>query len=379
MYRRIIRVLCVICVSLLCVLAWELPCRAENDALASLYDAADPSEFDLPEAVREQLDAEGVSPDAPETVLHVTPGGFLHTVTDTLKAEAAKPLQLCGALLTLTLLSAVLGSMTDAAASGGMRRLTDMLCVLICAGGAAEPLCACLTRTASALRDGRLFMLSFVPVFSAFIAAGGAVAGSASYQVLVLFLTEGIMQLTASVLYPLLQLAAGLGIVDAVNPSLRLGGFVTAMRKGITWVLGSVMALFSALLSIRGIVASAADTLGAKTARLLISGMIPVVGGAVSDAYGTVQGSIVLLRNGVGAFGMLSILYLTLPPLLSLTVYRAVYALAAAAADLAGTASLAALFRHTQSVLAAAFAMLVCFAVMLIISSAVMLMLLGKG
>ena len=76
---------------------------------------------------------------------------------------------------------------------------------------------------------------------------------------------------------------------------------------------------------------------------------------------------------------MLSILYLTLPPLLSLTVYRAVYALAAAAADLAGTASLAELFRHTQSVLAAAFAMLVCFAVMLIISSAVMLMLLGTG
>lgn len=379
MYIRLMRVLCCLCTALLCVCAWAMPCSAENNALASIYDAADASEFELPAHVREQFSEEGISPDAPETLLTVSPEDMLHTLTGQLRAEAARPLQLCGALLALTLLSAVLSAMTDAASAGGMRKITDMLCVLICAGGAAQPLCGCLTRTAESLEEGRVFMLSYVPVFSAFIAAGGSVAGSAAYQMFVLFLTEGIMQLTTTVLYPLLQLAAGAGIVDAVNPNLRLGGFVTGLRKGITWLLGTLMALFSALLSIRGVVASAADTLGTKTVKMLTSSLIPVVGGAVSDAYGTVQGSIVLLRNGVGAFGMLAIIYMTLPPLISLTMYRAVYAAAGIAADIAGTASLACLFRHTQSVLAAAFAMLVCFSVMLVVSSAIMLMLLGKG
>ena len=376
-FRRIKLLLCGFCIALLCMLAWEMPCCAENDALASLFEAAEPSAFAMPDDVQEQFAEDGISPEDPASLLTVSPAGMLQTLLDLLRQEAGKPLQLCGALLTLTLLSAVLGSMTDAASSGGMRRLTDMLCVLICAGSAAQPLCDCLTRTASALEDGRVFMLSFVPVFSAFIAAGGSVAGSAGYQLLVLFLTEGIMQLTASVFYPLLQLAAGAGIVDAVNPALKLGGFVAGLRKGITWLLGSLMALFSALLSVRSIVAAAADTFGTKTVRLLTSSLIPVVGGAVSEAYGTVQGSIVLLRNGVGAFGMLAIIYMTLPPLISLTVYRAVYAAAGIAADMAGAASLSVLFRHTQSVLAAAFAMLVCFAVMLIVSSALMLMLLG--
>jgi len=362
--------------ALVCMLAWGLPCRAET-AYDALCDAADPSAFDLPDNVQAQLSDAGISPDDPDSMLSLSPAELTGSLLSTVKTEASAPLKLCGALLTLTLLSALLGSTTDAAASGGMKQLADTLCVLICAGGAAQPLCTCLIRSAQALEDGRIFMLSFVPVFAAFIAAGGSVAGSASYQVLVLFLTEGVMQITSSVLYPLLQLAAGAGIVDAVNPTLRLGGFVKGLHKVVTWSLSFLMALFSALLSIRSFVASAADSLGAKTVRLLASSLIPVVGSSVSDAYGTVQGSITLLRNGVGAFGILAMLSLTLPPMLSLLLYRAAFALSSVAADIAGTASLASLFRHAQSVLSAAFAMLVCFALMLIFSSAIMLLLLG--
>jgi stage III sporulation protein AE len=76
---------------------------------------------------------------------------------------------------------------------------------------------------------------------------------------------------------------------------------------------------------------------------------------------------------------MLVILWLAVPPLLSLLCYRAVFALAAFFADLTDAAALARLFRNTQGVLAAAFAITVCFAVMLIISTALMLVLLRNA
>ncbi|MCR4761062.1 MAG: stage III sporulation protein AE, partial [Oscillospiraceae bacterium] len=249
---------------------------------------------------------------------------------------------------------------------------------VICITAAAEPLCGCLERTADALETGQAFMAGYIPVFAGFLAAGGSVAGGAAYHVFVLFLTETVMLLANRLLFPLLQWGTALGIADAVNPKLRLGQFVSGFRTAVTWTLGTVMALFSALLSVRSFVASAADSLAAKSAKLLTSSVIPVIGSAVSDAYGTVQGSIILLRNSTGAVGILVIIWLTVPPLLSLLCYRAVFRLMQIVAETAGTETLGSLFRNAQTVLSAAFAILVCYAVMLIFSSAIMMILVGN-
>ena len=72
------------------------------------------------------------------------------------------------------------------------------------------------------------------------------------------------------------------------------------------------------------------------------------------------------------------IIWLTVPPLLSLLCYRAVFRLMQIVAETAGTETLGSLFRNAQTVLSAAFAILVCYAVMLIFSSAIMMILVGN-
>ena len=117
-------------------------------------------------------------------------------------------------MLTMTVLSTLLGSLGDAA-GGTLRRGFDTLCTLLCIGTAAQPLCDCLIRTADALGTGQAFMTGYVPVFGAFIAAGGQVAGSAAYQVFVLFLTEGIMQLMPDEVKEF-------GVTDVFNPEQNI-------------------------------------------------------------------------------------------------------------------------------------------------------------
>lgn len=353
-----------------------LPCAAADTAMDVLYDTA--KTIEIPPDAAQYLEDAGISVSEPQSLLTLSPQEMLHSIFTAAASEASAPLRLCGTLLALTVLSTVLGSLNDAAAHSAMKRLFDVICTLLCVCSAAEPLCACLLRTADALQRGQVFMGSYVPVFAAFLAAGGSVAGGTAYQTFVLFLTEAIMQLAGGILFPLLQMGTALGIVDAVNPDLRLGTFVSGIRSGVTWTLGFVMALFSALLSVRSFVASAADSLASKSVKMLASSMIPIVGSAVSDAYSTVQGSIHLLRSGIGAVGILVILWMVLPPLLSLILYRLVFWLMRMFADMAGAKPMAALYQNTQAVLSAAFAILVCFAVMLIFSSAVMLLLLGK-
>lgn len=352
---------------------------AEMPTQDEIYRGIAPSALEIPDDVQAVLDDAGISPEEPETFLLLTPRQFLESLWEKFRAEISAPVRLCGRLFAVTLLYGLLGGLGGTVAPDSLQGLTGTLFAVVCAGSAAEPLCTALMRTAGALAEGQVFMGSYVPVFSAFLAAGGSVAAGASYQVFVLFLTELIVQLGNGLLFPLLQISAACGIVDAVSPELGMGTAVGICRKTTTWVLGTVMALFSALLSFRGVVASAADSLASKAVRLVGSAMIPIVGSAVSEAYGTVQGSIILLRNGTGAAGMLVILWLALPPLISLLCYRAVFALAAAFADLTDAGALARLFRNTQGVLAAAFALLVCFAVMLIISTALMLLLIRNA
>ena len=371
--RRVILVMTILLTVCLSVCCMEIPCHAEN-AEDELRASLAPDAMGIPDDIADLLESEGITAEDPESVLTLSPEHFLSGIWQTVKTELTAPLRLLTGLLSLTLLTALFTGTGDAV-SARMKRLPELICTLVCAGIAVRPAADALARTAQTLADGRMLMAGFVPVFTGFLAAGGSPAGAASYHVLMLFLTEAVMQLTVTVLMPLLQMAAAVGIVDAVNPSLKLGGLGAGLKKGVTWSLGTLMALFSALLSIRSFVASAADSMLSKTVRMLSSGLIPIVGSAVSDAYGTVQGSIHLLRNGAGAVGILALLWLTLPPLISVGLYRLLFVVCRICADMLEAKSLSALFKNTEQVLAAAFAMLVCFAVMLIFSTALMLLL----
>ncbi|MBR3268995.1 MAG: hypothetical protein IKI58_09805 [Oscillospiraceae bacterium] len=352
-------------------------CFADTSIPEGIAETLHETDLEIPSDTQDALSDFGVSVEEPESVLSLSPSDYLHHFTGTLKKELRAPFVLLFSLLSLTLLSSLLSGLGDTVSDSGMRRLVEMLCAIVCTAGAAKPLCTCLERTASTLENGQAFMLSFIPVFSAFLAAGGHVASGATYQLFILFLTETVMQIANSFLFPLLQMSAAIGIADAIHPELRLGGFVSGFKKIITWTLGTFMALFSALLSVRSFVAVSADSLASKSVKLLSSSLIPIIGGAVSDAYGTVQGSIRLVRNGTGAAGILIILCMIMPALVSLILFRAIFAFSGVFAEIAGTKSLSALFQNIQSVLSAAFALLICFSLMLIFSCAVMLLLTG--
>lgn len=376
--RRIIRTLLLICAVLCAGRLCQIPCCAEDNDPQALFDSLAPDGIPLPEQAQSELERAGVDPSQPETMLSVTPEDFLAQLWETVRDEAAAPFRLLPALLMLTLAAAMLHSLSDAAGGKDMQPALSFLCTMLCAGTVITPVLAALQRTEETLRAGELFTAGFVPVFAGFLAAGGNPGTGASYQLFVMFLAGTVMAVTERILLPVLRMACALGITDAVAPELKLKGLVSGLRTAVTWTLGAIMTLFSALLTIRSFVASAADSLGTKTVKLLSSSLIPIVGSAVSDAYGTVQGSIALLRNGVGAAGILAIVWLTVPPLLSVGLLRIILILCRICAEMTDADSAAALLRNAESMLSAAFAMLVCYALMQIFSAAIALMLVSR-
>ncbi|MDD5946779.1 MAG: hypothetical protein PUC41_03150 [Oscillospiraceae bacterium] len=375
------RKLCIFAVVLLMLLfsvgSIKVSAATTDNLQQDLADTVNADSLDLPDELEELLGEHHCDLNDPATLLTLSPGELCSALWDMAVDAAAAPLRLLGTLLMLTMLSAGLGSMGDACVGQrDLQRLLFLICSLVCVGIAAKPLCDCLHQTATALEDAKLFMLSFVPVFTASVTASGHIASGIGYQTFLFFLIEAIGVLQTNLLFPAMQSAAALSLADCINPAFSLHRIVEAIRKAVVWILGTVMTVFTALLSVRSFVAVSADGLSAKTLKLLSAGLIPVVGSAVSDAYATLQGSLRLMRNGIGVVGILAILWLMLPPLLTVLLYRAVFSIAALPAEIFGTGSLAALYRNSANVLSAAMAILIAFTMMMVLSTALMLLLL---
>lgn len=370
-------ILCAVILFSVCFFSFPVLAAGTDDVLGTLSSAVDADDLPLPDDMETMMTEQGIFLSDPTTLLSLSPGQFFSAIWDMVVSAAAAPLQLLCSLVVLTLLSTGLGGIGDTLSqTQGIRRLFEMICILICIGTAAQPLCDCLTLTADALEEGRVFMVSFIPIFASFVAASGHIAAGTGYQTLLFFLIEAIALMQTNLLYPALQCATALGLVDSLNPSLALQKIVEAIRKAVVWLLGTVMALFTALLSIRSFVASSADALSAKTVKLVSSGLIPVVGSAVSEAYSTIQGSIQLLRSGIGVIGIIAILWIMLPSVLSAMLYRLVFAASGLLAEISGSQCLARMYHNAAAVLTAAFAILVAYAMMMFLSTALMMILL---
>ena len=74
-----------------------------------------------------------------------------------------------------------------------------------------------------------------------------------------------------------------------------------------------------AVLGLKSLLAGSADTLTSKGIKLALSSAVPIVGGALSDAYSSIIGSVALLKSTVGVFGVIAVVLMDLPVILQLT------------------------------------------------------------
>ena len=88
------------------------------------------------------------------------------------------------------------------------------------------------------------------------------------------------------------------------------------IKQLLTLVLKFAVIGFTAYLSLTGVVSGSADSASIRAAKLTISTAVPVVGSLIADASETLLVSAGLLRSGIGIFGMLGVLAVSIGPFL---------------------------------------------------------------
>ena len=321
----------------------------------------------------EFLEDAGISFDKPDSILNLTPSEGWELVKSTVADKLYGPVRLFTMILVLIIIASLMEGTGGTLRSGELSKIFELICVLSCVAMISLPLCECLDSVTKALSDGGKYMLGFVPVFSGITAAGGNVTSASGYSFLVLGFADVAVKVSESLLVPLLSMCISLGIVDSCCTGINLGGMVNAVRKIVTWGLGLVMTVFTGLLSVRSVVGASVDSVSSRTAKYLISNSVPLVGAAASEAYASVKGSLLLLRNGIGGIGIIALAVMLLPPLIHMILYKLCFGALGAVSEVFGTKKLSALFKNINAVLSAALGILVCFTLMFIVSTGIVM------
>lgn len=183
--------------------------------------------------------------------------------------------------------------------------------------------------TLYSLRD---FSGLLLPCLAGAAAAGGAaVSAGAKYGAAMLF-----MHILLTVCVEWIAPLIGVYLACVIGRAAFESGAFTAMANLVKWVcltaLSLLVIVFTAYLSISGLISGAGDQLTTRFTRAAISTALPVVGKMVSDAAATVVAGMGLVRNSIGVFGAVAVICVGLAPFVSMGLRYLLFKAAAAAA-----------------------------------------------
>lgn len=168
------------------------------------------------------------------------------------------------------------------------------------------------------------FMRLLLPVYLVVASlAAGSVTAVGFYEVTLFFITAVQTIMLYVVLpgigfYVLFQLLNHLGKEDYLSKLAEL------IKNVLSWMMKTLLALVVGIQTIQGLLLPAIDSLK-NSVWTRAAGAVPVLGNTFSAVTETVLGTAVLLKNAVGAAGLLVILLICLVPVVRLAVCTLLY------------------------------------------------------
>ena len=245
---------------------------------------------------------------------------------------------------------------------------------------AAASLCVCcavvipaagfISTTESVVSVSANLFLAYIPIAAVMMAASGKAISSASYQASMIAVGQGAVRIFSNVILPFLNIFLGLSITSGIAPQARLSGFSAMTLRFTRRLLAFAMTIFAAVLSIRQLLSDNLDSVAVRAVKFGLTSFVPVVGSALGEAYKTVQGSVQLMKSGLGVFVILAIALTFLPLLVQGIGWSLCLMLGKALAEAMGVDGCARLLEALREVFSTIVAVLLSMMAVFIISTA---------
>lgn len=306
-----------------------------------------------------------------ESLLSLSPRTVVTELLKILTGKLKVPMRVAGMILAFVVLYAVLSGFTQQ--KGGIDTVFSLFStfwiVMLILPYVSETLVAAF----SAIRLCADFMLVYIPGFAGIIAMSGKTLTSAAYSSVMVGVSNLFSGVQVYAVLPIVQVFFTLNILNGIESKFAFDSISAFFKKGVQITLSCFAALFTGLLSIKGSLAAAGDSVAIKGVKTLVGSTVPIIGSALGDSITSVLGSISLIKSTVGIFGFLVIALINIPVILDLLLWYLTISFSAAVSGTLGLTQIKKMLDGIASTVSLVNVLVIFTAFLFIISTGIIL------
>lgn len=299
-------------------------------------------------------------------------------ISKMIKKNINEPIESFLPIISVMILFIIVESIYPKNRNQEMSKILGCIVVLSICTFTLNPILKIIFSVSLVIKSASRFMLCYVPIMSTIMVASGQALSGASYHGLIICAGGVISHFSENFLIPILNSLLGFAVVSSLSPNLKLNLLCSAINKTIKKILEFISTIFTSIITLGHIVTTSGDSLTSSAAKSALGGCVPIIGSMISDAYGTVQGCLKLLKSGVGAFGIIVGAVIFIPILIKCGLWVIFLGFSKCLGDILELKKISSLLKAFEDIISILIAILIFSIVILIISSVVVLALGAK-
>lgn len=169
------------------------------------------------------------------------------------------------------------------------------------------------------------FTNALMPPLMFLLASVGGFASAAALDPIMMFVIKVTSDIIRDIVLPMTILIVILNIVDNMSDTIKISKLAGLVKQINLWILGFIMTVFVAFVTIRSNTSATLDQVTLKSAKFAVDNFIPVIGKALSDAITTVAGYSLILKDAVSIIGLIIMLFICVFPLIKIIIISLIY------------------------------------------------------
>ena len=211
------------------------------------------------------------------------------------------------------------------------------------------------------------FINVLIPLLLTLMVYTGSITTSTVLEPILLFVSNFIGNIIANILIPVVLIIVVFSVISKITERIQIERISKFLKSSVVWFLGIFLTIFVGIVSLEGTLSSSVDGITAKIAKAAVSSLIPVVGKVLGDVVDSVLGCGIILKNAVGAVGVIVIIGICIVPVIKVAVLSIMYSLASAIVEPVADTKIVKLLEEMSGVFKLLLAILCSLSVILII------------
>lgn len=332
----------------------------------------------LPDTAKSSLNDIGIDSFDYKNLNKLNLKNIFDSILNSAASQSKTPLKSFSAIIAVLLLYSVLYGVKTSL-EGTLQPVLALSVTLCLSCALVIPLSSFITNVVDVLKVSSDFMIAYVPLMVFAMSLSGQPVSSGAYYAVMIFTGQTIGNISSKIIAPFMKIFLAVSISSAISPIVNLSGIIRFISKFTKVVLVFSMSIFTGILSIKQVVSMGADSISSRAVRLSLSSFVPIVGSALSEAYRTVQGSVGLLKSGIGVVAIIALSAVYLPVVLQCLFWMLSLGLAKSIGEVLNLREPCALLDSVYTVVSTLLAIILSFSLIFIISTALILVLGGAG